>query len=61
MRLADAVPDHTTVPTPPITAGVHAVAPQRPAAASASASAGTLTAAAALVIACAALAIALLG
>jgi hypothetical protein len=59
VRLADAVPDHTTVPTPPITAGVHAVAPQRTA--SASASAGTLTAAAALVIACAALAIALLG
>jgi hypothetical protein len=55
-RLADAPPDHTTVPTLPA-AGAGRLAVARPAALPAG---GTVTAAAALVVATAALAVALL-
>lgn len=56
VRLADAVPDHTTVPTPP-DGGASGFAAGR---AGALTVGGTVTAGAALVVACAALVVALL-
>lgn len=56
LRLADAVPDHTTVPTPPAVGGPH-LPIARPGALSVG---GAVTAAVALVVASAALAVALL-